>query len=92
MIDTKTQEIWETIEALQGTVAALRQRVKQLEQQHPRTPLRYEYIMLNNPVDRDLNKHAADGYRLKAITVMQDHDGAAEYAYMERPVYEEATP
>jgi hypothetical protein len=72
--DTALERIAKALEAL---VAAQRK------------PVRYEYLMVKNPYNTNLNAAGAEGYRVVSITALSDEDGAVEYAYLERPVYDD---
>jgi hypothetical protein len=54
-----------------------------------RQPVRYEYRMVVRPTAGELSDYGATGFRLRSVSVVNDPDGAAEYAYLERPIYAE---
>jgi hypothetical protein len=67
--------------ALEALVAALAEA--------QRKPVGYRYAMLVRPTGGELSDYGATGFRLRSVSVVNDPDGAAEYAYLERPIYAE---
>jgi len=47
---------------------------------------RYEYVTLQSPTDRDLNKYGEQGYRIVAVSTTLHDVGATRYVYMERVI------